>query len=407
MSPRAARMRVRWPAATPVILGFLCYQFFLCIVNANAFGVSNAIVAVCEAGLLGWATLRAAPSCRFHEMALALFMLTYFMAACAVRGDVDLDGPRNLAIILVCYALGRMQPDREAADKLVWLATGIVMVFAAAEYFLSDSYLHYVNIMRYYTARGLMSSGTTWVPDNTFTSGFRPQGRNLLPFLGDRRISSVFLEPVSMGNYAIIVCLWALSFDAKEKWRAAAHFIAALVLIVACDSRFASLLVFFLLFLRFVPVAARRGVIFALPLVAVGGLLLFTHLGLGNPDDDNLTGRLMRSGLATLDLSFAQVMGVGTLAGLADMGVAYTLEHFGLPLCILLWILFARPVLKDARARRFRLMLAVYALSILFISGTSFYSSKTAAILWFLYGVLLGRDKSLPAERQQPQGAPC
>jgi putative polymerase len=42
-------------------------------------------------------------------------------------------------------------------------------------------------------------------------------GRNLLPFLGNHRVSSIFLEPASAGNFGIIVFMWALVRSLMER----------------------------------------------------------------------------------------------------------------------------------------------------------------------------------------------
>jgi len=52
----------------------------------------------------------------------------------------------------------------------------------------------------------------------------------------------------------------------------------ALILIIACDSRFASILVVFLLTLRFLPITQTREFVLALPMLTVGGLIAFAFM---------------------------------------------------------------------------------------------------------------------------------
>jgi putative polymerase len=393
-SPYAQSVRVGASTVTPLLLGFICYQFVLCFLNTNLFGVSNAAVAAIEGLLLALVAWRVLPTCRSHEIAIVLFLLVYFLLICVVRGEADLTGPRDIVVIFLAYALGRSQPDREAANKALWIISGVVLFWGALEYVFTDAYYRIFDILHYYIARGEASESVqSWVKQNSFVSGMRTSGRTLFPILGDLRVSSVFLEPISMGNYAIIVCLWALSFDVENKLEAMRHFIVALILIIACDSRFASILVVFLLALRFLPIMQTREVVLALPMLTVGGLIAFTLMRLGNARQDDLSGRLVSSGQAVLDVDYARLVGIGIPEPLPDMGIAYTLEHFGVFLVIILWFMFVAPELKDRRASRFRLMLAIYCLGILSISGTSFFSTKTAMVTWFLYGVLCARQK--------------
>ncbi|MFA4995214.1 MAG: hypothetical protein WC521_07935 [Bdellovibrionales bacterium] len=385
-----------------LLLGFTGYQLFLCFLNTRGFSISDNILTAAEIFLLALTAWRVFPTCKTTEFISVAFLMVYFLLLCAVRGAIDLEAPRNILIIFFAYALGRASPNKEVANKIVWIVSVIVLFFAAFEYFFPDIYLSNFNILQYHISRGMTpETAKHWMQQDFSVNGLRQSGRNLLPFLGYQRVSSVFLEPVSMGNYAIILTAWALSFDKKDKRTTLYHLVVALILIVASDSRFASTLFLFLVLLRFIPMARGRGVVMLLPLIAIGGLVVFTLLGLGNPSDDTLTGRLARSGIATLNMAFAQFLGLGIPDALGDMGVAYTLEHFGVFLCIVLWAVFALPNIKDIYASRYRMLIAVYCLAILMVSGTSFYSSKTAALAWFLYGVLVNSGKNT-SEHKKP-----
>ena len=69
----------------------------------------------------------------------------------------------------------------------------------------------------------------------------------------------------------------------------------------------------------------------------------------------------------------------------ADSGFAYTLTQFGIWGFVGLWATFVMLTCKDARGWQFHSMMIVYLLLILIISN-SFYSVKTAALMFFMLG---------------------
>ena len=87
----------------------------------------------------------------------------------------------------------------------MYVATGIILVFALFEYFYLDAYLKVFSVTEYYVARGTLDAldpSLQWA-HGLMLSGMRPpeQGRELLPFLGDHRVSSLFLEPIGLGQF--------------------------------------------------------------------------------------------------------------------------------------------------------------------------------------------------------------
>ena len=71
-------------------------------------------------------------------------------------------------------------------------------------------------------------------------SGFRPadQGRTLLSFLGDHRVSSLFLEPSSLGNFGALVTLWAVVRSRMEGRLYLWCVLGGLALLILSDTRF-------------------------------------------------------------------------------------------------------------------------------------------------------------------------
>src|SRR5262249_34533608 len=142
------------------------------------------------------------------------------------------------------------------------------------EYFFLETYLHYFNIISYYISRGSVNSDEIeWLSTTLFVSGIRPEGRSLLPFLGDHRVSSIFLEPVSPGNFAVTLFFWALVRSFHEKKIYYGIFFMAIFLTVMADNRFGAYLCVAALAASFLPNRILTGGLTFAPFVLV--VLLF------------------------------------------------------------------------------------------------------------------------------------
>lgn len=375
--------------ALSIIVAISCYQLLLCFLNTHGIIVTNALVSVTEILILTATAVKVIPKRRVEELAGLALLIGIFLFLWAFRGEIDLFGPRNIVVIMLFLWLGQSLHSKDDANKIIWIISGIVLFFGFMEYFLTDTYLKTFDILHYYINRGQTSEAqTTYLQNNLFVSGMRPSGRNILPFLGDQRVSSIFLEPVSMGNYAIIVAMWALSYDFKEWKKSWGHFLTSALLIIACDSRFASMVIVLLILVRVIPLAQKKSLLVVMPIPILMGLVYFASNRLANGENDDLPGRIMRTGEALLNIDLLHFLGLSAPENFFDMGIPYSLETFGVVLSILLWLGLCSLHATEAAGVRFKAMIAVYCLGLLMISGTSFYSSKTAAILWLMMGAL-------------------
>src|SRR5262249_30738275 len=154
-----------------------------------------------------------------------------------------------------------------------------------------------------------------------FVSGAREGERMLMPFLGSHRVSSIFLEPVSMGNFGALAFAFALSLG-RSHWRTAAAAAAiGFVAITLADARFASMAVLFFLLARLVPAKWRQVGLVLLPLIAIGLLIGFGLSDLRHGDD--LPTRLAGSGRALLEMTPRALFGLAPSSDTYDAGYAY------------------------------------------------------------------------------------
>lgn len=386
--PRSASIEVT-PAYVPplavfAVIGSLIINLFLCFVNTKVFGVSQTHLMLAEMMMIGSALLAAMNRQIGLYLILVLFC-SYMAFLFALRQETDLKPLRDLLIVIAFYFLGTRSANIQLADSLVVASAIVVLFFAFFEYLAVDLYLENFNILGYYLARGSMTLEDTFgTTKGLFGSGMRPEARTLLPFLGEHRVSSVFLEPVSAGNYGALIYCWAITRNTM-RWRWSVV-IAALTIIVMADARFGfftCILVTLLLpFFRIVP----KIIWFAAPFLL---LSIFAAYGIVSQTDggaNDIIGRFNVTAYILAQFSPAIVLGAeATDRFTADSGLAYTLAQFGIGGFVLFWIGAVYAPVRDAKAWQFHAAMLVYLLLLMLISN-SFYSIKTAALMWFLLG---------------------
>ena len=366
------------------VMGGLAFNLFLCFVNTRITPMRDSHVMLMEMMIIGTALLVAMDRRAGLYMFLGIFV-SYMLLLFAMRGENDLKAVRDILIPVIFYAMGSRLRDLKLADNLAIWSALVVLVFAFFEYFALDLYLEWFNVLGYYISKGTVTLTESYgVTKGLFISGSRPEPRTILTFLGQHRVSSVFLEPVSMGNFGVIIYSWALF---RRGWAGRWFlFAAALTMVVLADARFGlftCILVTMLApFFKLLPRTVWLVMPFLL-LALIGAYGLATGTS-GGPND--LAGRISVTAHILTELSLPVVLGLESTAQFtADSGLAYTLTKFGLPGFIGLWAVFVFMPFRSARAWEFHSMMIVYLLLIMVISN-SFFSIKTGALMWFMAG---------------------
>lgn len=318
---------------------------------------------------------------------LAAAMIGWLLFAMTMRNQIDPKIFRDAFIPVLFYFLGRRCGTPEACDRLVKIAIAIVFVDAVIEWAALDSYLRIVNILDYYVAKG----STDTLPPNDgpglFTSGLRLEGRTLLPFLGEHRVSSVFLEPVSLGNFGAIVFAWLLLRFATFGRQVVIWMALILVILILGDARFGILLCGVVVIAYVVAPVVRPGIVFVAPFILVVFLLVLAGGRTTETVDNSLLGRLLASGQFLVALDGWQALGLRSSdVNFVDSGYATVLTQFGLFGAAGMWAVYVfGSSARTLSTWRFKLFVCLYYILLLAIS-TSYTTIKTAALLWFLAG---------------------
>ncbi|MCC5810569.1 MAG: hypothetical protein JJU06_09370 [Ectothiorhodospiraceae bacterium] len=377
--------------AVLVIVATVVYQAVLCAVHTHVMPMSRALVGVAELMIM-LASLplifrRMLP----HVVVFAALTGAMLCLLVLLRGSVDVKAFRDLLIPVWFYWLGRNVGDPRLADWMLKAVIALLLAFGVFELVAVDRFTDIFDIFSYYVAIGNLQPITDYVRESRLQlSGIRPEdiGRTLLPsLLGQHRVSSLYLEPVSLGNFATVVAAWGLARGRDELGQMLFYLTAAIVLIVLADSRFALISVALLVALR-ILVHGRANYMVVLMPFAIIALLVYLGLFTQGVYGDNYLGRLVISGRSLVGFDAPTLLGYGTDGWYADEGYAYVLYTFGVVLAIALWVTLWLIPMPDERGNRFRCYVAVYIALILAISGTSLFALKSAGVLWFLFGCM-------------------
>ena len=382
--------------ASPVIAA-VTLNFALCLANTRFFEIRPLHVMAGEVAIVGAALFLGRAALDEKMLVGMTFLFGYLVALWLLTQQPDPKIWRDLLIPFAFFVLGAALARPEDGDRLVRILILGVLAVSLVEFLATDLFLEWFDIRAYYLARGTLTEADVETSETSlFVSGLRPSGhgwRSLLPFLGDQRISSVFLEPVSQGNFAVIAAAWlACRFHVDPR----SHFVLILLcvaLMVLADARFAAVSLLLIALSLATGIAESRLVALLYPLLAIVALIVVAALFVGLAPENDFLGRLYMSGEIVSSLGLAQAFGLErSTFPTADSGYAYLITNAGIGGAALAWCLFAFTAAPNSTAARVRGVIALFAALSLCVSGNSLFSIKTAGLLWFLYGAAQNAD---------------
>jgi putative polymerase len=243
---RAVDRPMRLPAklAVAILFAATAFNLGLCFVNTRMFPTSAQTAMLAEALIIG----SAASLLLYRRDQLAAFYMavvcSYFSLLFIVREAIDLKPIRDLLIPIIFLHMGQRFLTRKQTDSLVRWLVAITLAVSVFEFTLPDLYTRFFDVLTYFINKGATRAEAADFIVNGFNiNGDRPtgQGRELLPFLGLHRSGSIFLEPVTAGNFGAICGAWFMQYgrSALRRWGWIALCAAIIVL---ADGRFGLLL---------------------------------------------------------------------------------------------------------------------------------------------------------------------
>ena len=159
----------------------------------------------------------------------------------AGTGNVDAKYFRDIFLIITFILLGMTSNERRAIQMMV-----VLQAFVVAGILLEAVCLPCYNDLFavkdfYINTRGLGEEEFTNLSSDLYVSATRPEAR-FLPFFDLHRMSSVFLEPVSLGNFMTATVAFTAAFWNRLGGKLKMFFFASMILmLLACDGRLAAM----------------------------------------------------------------------------------------------------------------------------------------------------------------------
>lgn len=387
-----------------VLIASMCFNAGLAFVNGHVMGVPTAMVIAVEASLtasafglvlLAWKP-QMAPSLALLMM-LGLFAV--FRGLFLAQPDPKL--LRDVAIIPIFTMLGMSFDDRGLARTVLALHTIVFLVFLV-EVLLPHVYSDLLQIQDYYIkTRGNNIDEFYNTNSELFISATRPDAR-LFSFVDWPRSSSIFLEPVSLGNYCSIIFVFVCACFKRLGWVSVAYLvITTAAMLVGCDGRLATATcILIVIVCAIAPWLPPRSAVLYLPLTVAFVCALVIGAGLQSGTDD-FPGRLAYTVELLQKYDIAEYLGLSNelLGKSMDAGVAYLITTQSLPGLVLIWAYIGWGGREDTPEQvRLAHGLSLY-LALSMMVSYSFLTIKTGALLWFVYGALQSAPARQPARR--------
>lgn len=392
-------------AGAMLVFSAVVFNAGLAFVNANVAGMSPSIVIACEIAIVSLALLLAVINYR-AEMApwFGLLMAMVFIAA--VRGFIteapDIKYLRDVLIIPVFVLLGLASRGYLLERTFVAIHAIIFGVFLI-EIIFPETYSDLFRIQDYYlNTRGNDVSEFYDTSSDLFISATRP-GERFLPFIDAPRSSSVFLEPVSLGNYCSIAVAYVCAAGRQLGFKAVAFaLLSTALMLIGSDGRLAVLTCVAIIGVSSVSGHLPQGAaVLILPaaLAAAAGISLFAGPNVGS---DDFFGRVAHTITLLQNFDAASWLGVSNehVVSAMDSGIAYLVTTQSIMGVTLIWIAVTAFLSSTTSTqRRFTYAFAIYV-SLSLLVSYSLLTIKTAALLWFIHGALYGAG---PRVAPQPQ----
>jgi putative polymerase len=284
--------------------------------------------------------------------------------------------------------------DRDKLTRLILILQTLILAFLLLEAFDTASFSALFHVEDYWVNTRGWNPDDFWnLQSDLFISATRPDGR-YFNFIDVHRLSSIFLEPVSLGNYCTIVVAFTCATYDRLSWLTRAFLIlSTVVFLVGSDGRLAATSCVAIIALTpFVPRLPRHSTIAYLPLVAIGTFMLVLYGGFHVGADD-FAGRSAYMVELLRSWNLAEWLGVSGRAteDSMDCGLAYLILSQSLLGVVVIWVVITFASREDTIAqKRFTHALAIY-ISLTMMVSYSLFTIKTAALLWFIHGSLQNR----------------
>ncbi|MEK9284923.1 MULTISPECIES: hypothetical protein [unclassified Bradyrhizobium] len=382
--------------AASVLVCAVCFNAILSIVNGHVVALARVHVVLAEVTIYAGAIaiiVSYADRKMWPWLLLALFIVSTGLLISAGNGAFNAKYVRDVLVIPIFIMLGMTYQGNSFALPFLTLHTIIVTV-AVFEVVSPYAYAELFKILSYYINTRDFSAQSFWNTGSTlFVSATRP-GTRFFSFVEWHRVSSVFLEPVSLGNYcaiaaALIVASWYEMNILVKLYLIGSTFF----LLVACDGRLAAISILVIVLVGVLRNVTGRWSVSYLPVIlflAAGYVWTFSN----GQVSDNFSGRITSTidALSQLDVLGLMGLNAATAESVADNGIVYFILSQSLIGVVVIWLaicLFAPNWTAASRSYVHGIMIFI---PLNLLVSYSFFSIKIASLMWFVYGYRYMKD---------------
>jgi putative polymerase len=392
------RVSIAWP-----VIAAAGFNAALAVVNAHFYPITPSTVIAAEILLLISVHLIAFwnfSSAMSKWYVLLLALVGIFIVRTLISGEFEPKYLRDVALIPSFVLLG-MAYTRRSTDATVWILHLIVSGIFAIELLAVDVYEYVLGVKDYYISTRGNVVDEFWNPDSDlYFSATRPQAR-FVPLLEGPRTSSVFLEPVSLGNYCVIASSYVLArSNHLSGSRRVFYGVSIILMLIGCDGRLA--IVTTMLLLGLAAAARSSSVLQSYPAwlylpvlcVIVPSVVM---LGGFHTGEDDFEGRLAHTVAVLANFDRLDWLGLSSKQLLASMdsGLAYLIISQSLPGLAMLWAFIFFPTKNIAYDRLFYSHAIALYLSVTMMVSYSIVTIKTAGLMWFVLGTMITSNPKL------------
>jgi putative polymerase len=415
----AGRDTETYPAAdataagyAPVALVLLAALFNagLALINARVKPLTGNTVILCEVLIVAAShlyILRHFQTRMVNWYFLALAFAVFAILRISVTDNLDAKYFRDIFVIITFVLLGMTSTQHRAIQMMAVLQVAVILGILL-EAACIECYSDVFAVKDFYiSTRGLSETDFTNLSSDLYVSATRPEAR-FMPFFDLHRLSSIFLEPVSLGNFMIMTAGFTAAFWNQMSTGLRAFFVAsATLMLFACDGRLAALATVAIIAMtvghRFLP--RHTGLLF-LPAVAALAIFVTSTAGLKSGTDD-LTGRVAYTAEILSGLSLYDFAGWSDslLERSVDAGLVYLIITQSLLGVAIIWTFITLSAGESSPEQKIYKNSLLLYLALTMMVSYSFVSIKTAAPIWFIFGALLAMPAQVDDENWESDGS--
>jgi putative polymerase len=391
------------PAVTECVLILaVCFNAILAILNGHGVTLQRGHVAFAEIAIYVAALailVFNADRRMFPWFILAFFIVLNGLLLSLGNGAFNPKYMRDVLVIPIFIMLGMTYNSQSLTRPIVILQT-IVFAVALLEAARPDAFSEIFQILKYYVNTRDFAEKSFWNSESTlFVSATRP-GDRFFGFVDLHRLSSIFLEPVSLGNYCVIVAVFLIACWRRLGVGVRLYLaVSTLALLIGCDGRLAAASILIIsIGIFFVRQLSSRWSVFYLPMFLLLSVLFVLSSNV-DPTQDNFSGRLAGSIGTLAQVDFSGLLGLDAQSSdqAGDSGITYflvTQSFFGVAI---IWLAICLlPAGREYCTRLYVHGVAIFIPLNLMVSY-SFFSIKVASLMWFCFGYLFLKDFSTEA----------